>query len=311
VFDDAASHRSLDRLDLRSELPYALERGQLTLRYQPIVSLRTGRILAFEALLRWNHPHHGAVAPDVFIPLAEDTGAIIPIGRWVLQQACEQLARWHQRERMVEGRRGRLSMSVNLSPIQLHQPKAAEHTLATIRTAGVAPSDVWLEVTENSYLRHDVTEYVVNLRAAGVHFALDDFGTAYSNLSYLQRLPIEILKIDKSFISEVPGADLDLSIVSAILGIADSLGLATIAEGIETPAQQAALMSLGCRTGQGYLLGSPMTADAATELLLERDQLLPLPDAELPDDLPDADLDAVERDADAPVVSRRSVAESR
>jgi diguanylate cyclase (GGDEF)-like protein len=265
VFDEAASHRSLDRLDLRSELLYALDRDQLQLHYQPIFALNSGRILAFEALLRWNHPYHGAVPPDVFIPLAEDTGAIVPIGRWVLEQACRQLATWH---RLPRG--GRIAMSINLSPAQLHQPHAAAHTLSVIHRSGLKPSDVWLEVTEHSYLRHDVTEYATTLRGAGVHFALDDFGTAYSNLSYLKRLPIEILKIDKSFVSGVDGADVDLSIVRAILAIADSLGLAAIAEGIETEGQLTALQELGCRMGQGYLLSLPMPPAEATQLLRTR-----------------------------------------
>lgn len=265
VFDEAASHRSRDRLDLRSELLLARDRGQLHLAYQPIFTLDARAIVAFEALLRWTHPHHGVVPPDVFIPLAEETGAIVEIGQWVLEQACRQLARWH---RLPEGRG--LGMSINLSPVQLHQPNAAERTLAAVRAAGLHPADIWLEITEHSYLRHEVTEYAGALGAAGVHLVLDDFGTAYSNLAYLKRLPIEILKIDKSFVSGVTGADaghLDLSIVRAILAIADSLGLVAIAEGIETEEQRSALRALGCRLGQGYLLSRPLPAAQASLLL--------------------------------------------
>ncbi|MBB5867873.1 diguanylate cyclase (GGDEF)-like protein [Allocatelliglobosispora scoriae] len=262
VFDDAASHRSLDRLDLRSELRHALDRDQLALHYQPIFSLNTGRILAFEALLRWTHPHHGSVSPDVFIPLAEDTGAIVEIGRWVLDQACRQLAIWH---RLPHWRT--LAMAVNISPAQLRGTKVAEETLGVIRRTGLEPSDIWLEITEHSYLRHDVTEYATTLRAAGVRFALDDFGTAYSNLAYLKRLPIEILKIDRSFVSGVTGPELDLSIVRAIIAIADSLGLSCIAEGIETEEQRVAVQELGCRLGQGFLLSPPLPPEEATELL--------------------------------------------
>jgi len=262
VFDEAASNRSLDRLDLRSELLHALDRDQLRVHYQPIFSLETGRILAFEALLRWTHPRHGTVPPDVFIPLAEDTGAIVTIGHWVLEQACLQLAEW-QRHEYGRG----ITISVNVSAAQLRQPHVAAETLAVIRDAGLDPADVWLELTEHSYLRHDVTEYATTLRSAGVHFALDDFGTAYSNLSYLQRFPIEILKIDRSFVGGTSGHELDLSIVRAILAIAESLGLAAIAEGIETEQQRAALRALGCQLGQGNLLSRPLAPESATDLL--------------------------------------------
>ncbi|GHJ49438.1 hypothetical protein Cs7R123_67800 [Catellatospora sp. TT07R-123] len=271
VFDEDASHRSRDRLDLRSELLHALDRDQLHLVYQPIFTLDTHRIVAFEALLRWTHPYHGTVSPEVFIPMAEDSGQITAIGEWVLARACAQLRAWHQ---LPEGRG--IGMSVNLSPVQLHQPQAAERTLDIIRASGLHPNDIWLEITEHSYLRHDVTDYVTSLGVAGVHLVLDDFGTAYSNLSYLKRLPIEILKIDKSFVSGVVGGELDLSIVRAILAIADSLGLVAIAEGIETEEQGAALRRLGCRLGQGYLLSRPLPPDAAARLLQPR---LPAPPA--------------------------------
>lgn len=262
VFDEAASHRSLDRLDLRSDLRHALDRNQFQLHYQPIFALNSGRILAFEALLRWTHPHHGSVSPEIFIPFAEDTGAIVEIGNWVVEQACRQLAAWH---RLPHWRT--LAMAINLSPSQVRQPKAAEQTLGVIRRTGLEPSDIWLEITEHSYLRHDVTEYATTLRAAGVRFALDDFGTAYSNLAYLKQLPIEILKIDRSFIGGVTGPDLDLSIIRAILAIADSLSLTSIAEGIETEEQRVAVQQLGCRLGQGYLLSPPLPAEEATALL--------------------------------------------
>ncbi|WP_212841323.1 bifunctional diguanylate cyclase/phosphodiesterase [Catellatospora sp. IY07-71] len=268
VFDEDASHRSRDRLDLRSELLLARDRGQLHLAYQPIFALDSRAIVAFEALLRWTHPHHGNVPPDVFIPLAEESGAIVEIGQWVMEQACRQLAQWH---RLPEGRG--LGMSVNLSPVQLHQAHAAERTLGVIRAAGLHPADIWLEITEHSYLRHEVTEYASALGAAGVHLVLDDFGTAYSNLAYLKRLPIEILKIDKSFVSGVTGGHLDLSIVRAILAIADSLGLVAIAEGIETEEQRTALRALGCRLGQGYLLSRPLPAAQAGLLLRPQEQM--------------------------------------
>jgi EAL domain-containing protein (putative c-di-GMP-specific phosphodiesterase class I) len=263
VFDDAASHRSLDRLDIRSELQQALERHELSVHYQPIFALHTGAIAGFEALLRWQHPSRGAVPPDVFIPLAEETGAILPIGDWVLDQACRQLAAWHQLPRGE-----RLTMNVNVSAVQLRQPDLAGHTMSIISRAGIDPHDVWLEVTEHTSVLGDVTEYATTLRRAGVHFALDDFGTSYSNLGYLKRFPIECLKIDRSFVSGLTERDTDLGIVRAVLAIADSLGLSVVAEGIETEEQRDTLLRLGCARGQGYLLSRPVPADAATALLL-------------------------------------------
>jgi diguanylate cyclase (GGDEF)-like protein/PAS domain S-box-containing protein len=262
VFDDDASHRSLDRLELRSELTQALARGELSLRYQPIVELGSGQVTGFEALCRWRHPRRGMVPPDVFIPLAEETGAIIGIGEWVLGQACRQLAEW-QREPGGD----RLRISVNLSATQLHQPDAAARTLEVIQGAGVRPGDVWLEITEHSSIRTDVTEFATALRAAGVHFALDDFGISYSNLSHLKRLPVEILKIDRSFVAGLTAKDADRGIVRAVLAIADSLGLSVVAEGIETAEQRIELMALGCHQGQGYLFSRPVPADEARALL--------------------------------------------
>jgi diguanylate cyclase (GGDEF)-like protein/PAS domain S-box-containing protein len=262
VFDEAASHHSLDRLEIRSELTRALDRGELWLQYQPIFDLGSKRIRALEALLRWTHPTRGVIPPDLFIPLAEETGAIAAIGNWVLAQACRQLAAWQR----IDGFQD-LQISINLSGVQLQQPDLAAYTLSVIEEAGIRPSDVWLEITEHSSIRADVTDFAMNLRAAGVKFALDDFGIAYSNLSHLKRLPIETLKIDRSFVAGLDALDTDHGIVRAVLAIADSLHLSVVAEGIETHDQLDALLALGCEFGQGYLLSRPVSAPDASEML--------------------------------------------
>jgi diguanylate cyclase (GGDEF)-like protein len=263
VFDEAASHRSMDRLDLRSELPRALDNGQLSVHYQPIVDMPTGTIAAFEALLRWNHPQRGAIPPDVFIPIAEETGALVPIGAWVLEQACRQLARWR---RLPQGRA--LRISVNVSATQLAQPDLAKVALDAISRAGISPDNLWLEVTEHERVGDDLTAPVAALRDAGAHFSLDDFGMSYSNLSYLQRFPIEGIKVDRSFVAGIAEREADRGIVRAILAIADSLGLVVIAEGVETVEQRDTLIELGCPLGQGYLMSRPLSAAGATALLM-------------------------------------------
>lgn len=276
VFDEAAAHRAVGRLDLRAELAYALDRGEFDVHYQPIVSLGSGRVVAFEALLRWHHPRHGTVPPDVFVPLAQETGAIVPIGQWVLRRACQQLAQW----RRLPGGEG-LAVSVNLFAGQLRRPHASEQVLTVIDGSGVDPGDVWLEVTEHGEVSAEVAASATALQAAGVRFALDDFGTAYSNLSHLQRFPIEILKIDLCFVHGVCTRERDRSIVRAILAIAQAMDLTTVAEGVETPTQLAALRALGCPLAQGCLLSPPLPAGAATDLLrsddLFPDQLLTQP----------------------------------
>jgi diguanylate cyclase (GGDEF)-like protein len=263
VFDDAASHRSLDRLSIRSELMRALDRGEFEVLYQPVIELATGRPVGFESLLRWTHHERGPIPPDVFIPLAEETGEIVAIGAWVLEQSCRQLAAWQR----LPGWRG-LNLNVNLSAAQLWQADVSRHLNSIIRRSGVDPADVWLEVTERSHAGDDVGAVARNLRAGGVHFALDDFGSSYSNLAYLKQFPAECLKIDRSFIVGVADEGTDRSIVIAILAMAKSLNLDVVAEGIERAEQRDALVELGCHLGQGFLFAPPMTAAAATNLLI-------------------------------------------
>ena len=262
VFDEAASHRSLDRLSIRSELMRALERCEMDVVYQPIVRLDSNRLMGFEALLRWTHSERGPIPPDTFIPLAEETGEIVPIGWFVLERACRQLAAWQRQPGWH-----RLQLTVNLSAAQLWQENVADNILALIRAVGLQPGDIWLEVTERSYAGDDVTPVTRQLRAGGVHFALDDFGTSYSNLTYLKQFPAECLKIDRSFISGVVREGTDRSIVRAILAIADSLGQVVVAEGIERSSERDVLRALGCRFGQGYLFAPGLSASEAGELL--------------------------------------------
>lgn len=264
VFDEAASHRSLDRLSIRSGLSGALDRGEFEVRYQPIVHLETGRMIAFEALLRWTHPERGPIPPDVFIPLAEETGEIVPLGFWVLDRACQQLAAW---QRLPDW--AGLHINVNLSAAQLWHGDAVDQIISVMDRTGVSPRDVWLEVTERSHAGEDVTAVAKQLRDSGARFALDDFGSSYSNLAYLKQFPVECVKIDRSFIGGVGIDGTDRSIVRAILAMADSLGLDVVAEGIEEAGQRDALVEMGCPLGQGYYFGRALSAADATNLLVD------------------------------------------
>ncbi len=264
VFDDAASNRSLDRLGMRSELLRARDRDQLEVRYQPLVELKTGQVVGFEALVRWTHPERGPIPPDVFIPLAEESGEVVAIDRWVMERACRQLAEWQKLPGWAA-----LTMNVNLSAIQLRQTDVADRILGLIHRTGVRASDLWLEVTERSHVGDDATMATERIRASGAHFALDDFGSSYSNLAYLKQFPAECLKIDKSFVDGVAEEGVDRSIVRAILAMSTALGIDVVAEGVEQQAQRDALIALGCRLGQGYLFAPALSVNAATRLLLD------------------------------------------
>ena len=260
VFDDAASHRSLDWLDLRSELAHALARGQLTVLFQPLIELKTNRIRSFEALVRWTHPDRGEVPPDVFIPMAEETGAILPIGAWVLAESCIRLVEW-QRKFPGSG----LTMGVNISAVQL-EPIGPD-LVSIITASGANPADIWLEVTERMDTSGDITGQVDALRAVGAHFALDDFGMSYSSLTYLQQFPVEGIKIDKTFVQPMTDGETQRGIVRAIIALAESLSVNVIAEGIETQEQLEALVDLGCTFGQGFLLAPPLTPAECVQAL--------------------------------------------
>lgn len=249
----------LARLERRDELEHAIALGQLRLHYQPIVRLDNGELVALEALVRWQHPTLGLLPPDEFIAVAEESGLIVPLGRWVLEQACTDLSRW-QRSRAVSGKDA-LRMSVNVSPRQLQAPQFPEEVIDALRRHHLPASTLTLEITE-SVLLHDVDTVMsrlVELHGAGLTLALDDFGTGYSSLSYLHRFPIGVIKIDRSFVQRIEVDD-GLTILDAIVALARSLNLELVAEGIEEESQARQLHLLGCGFGQGYFYGRPLPA---------------------------------------------------
>ncbi len=264
VFQTSMRSRMLERLDLTNGFRWALGRSEFFLQYQPIVSLSDNRLCGFEALVRWSHPSLGVVAPLRFIPIAEETGFIVPLGRWVLVEACEQLAAW-SRDSSEE-----LNLSVNLSRRQLISPHLTDEVQTALTLSGIDPHRLILEITE-SVLMDDperAAQALSRLRDMGIRIAVDDFGTGYSSLSHLQRFPVDILKIDKSFIDPLVTTDpAGSALVTAIIGLAQSLGLDVIAEGIEHESQLHRLVDLGCDKGQGFLMARPLDHGAARSLI--------------------------------------------
>jgi diguanylate cyclase (GGDEF)-like protein/PAS domain S-box-containing protein len=261
------------RHDLQAALDRAVAESAFTLVYQPIVELTTGAVAGFEALLRWPHPEWGMVQPDQFITLAEETGHIVPLGAWVLQQATADVARWQQR---VPGHPP-VYVSVNVAARQLRDPGFVRGVRRRLTESGLAPSSLVLELTESGLLRPDqrLQADLDELKGMGVRLAIDDFGTGYSSLSYLRELPIDLLKVDKSFVDGIAVSTKRLALVEVIIRIAKTLGLTVIAEGIESEVQRDMLVSMGCRYGQGYLLAVPMPADEAEALLRVGPSLVP------------------------------------
>ena len=228
---------------------------QLALWYQPKLDIATGRITGVEALIRWNHPEQGLIMPDRFIPVAEETGLIVPLDRWVLEEACRQMQAW-RRSGMDD-----FSVSVNVSSRQFHQAGLAASVEQALADTGLAPEQLEIEVTEGTLIE-DIELARVNLnslRDLGVRISIDDFGTGYSSLSYLKRLPIDVLKIDRSFITALPDDADDAAISEAIVRLGHTLKMEIVAEGVETAKQYEFLRSLGCDTAQGYLIAAPLT----------------------------------------------------
>jgi len=261
VFEPTMHERVVERLELRSDLQHALSLNQLELHYQPVVRLSGREILGVEALVRWNHPTRGTIPPVQFIPVAEETGLIIPMGRWILETACYEGVRLQERFAREEP----LTMSVNLSVRQLQSETLVADVRSALSLTGLPASSLVLEITESLMLTD--TEFAMqqlhDLKGLGIRLAMDDFGTGYSSLSYLSRFPVDILKMDRSFV----GSEDNEALTSAIIALGTSLSLEVVAEGIELAEQANSLEELGCELGQGYLFARPMDAAALSNFL--------------------------------------------
>jgi EAL domain-containing protein (putative c-di-GMP-specific phosphodiesterase class I) len=261
-YDAQMSAEATDRVQMRGRLARAVERGELLLHYQPIIDLHSGQISGAEALLRWQHPELGLVPPSSFIPVAERSGLIVPIGEWVLQEACRQGAAWQASGVGVR------SISVNLSVLQFRRGNLEKTVIEALRGSGLPPRCLELEVTESVLMeeRDMATSTLERLRRLGVRVAIDDFGTGYSSLGYLKHLPAGKLKLDQSLIREIDVSPRDAGVARAVIHMAQELGLTTVAEGVETAAQAQLLESYGCDAAQGYLYARPMPAAELEEL---------------------------------------------
>jgi len=260
VFDSSLHRHVAEQLQLEQELRRALGQGQLTLEYQPICTLRDRMLTGFEALVRWNHPERGLLEPASFIPVAEETGLIVPLGNWVLGEACRQMHEWRS---IRNG--SNLNMSVNVSSLQLTHPDFVSQVGRALQAAEMRPSQLTLEVTESVLMNGIENAFTTlnALRQMGVTLSIDDFGTGYSSLSYLATLPIDALKIDRSFIDRMSREAEGSEIVKAIFKLGQALSKQVYAEGIETGAQLAQLQDMGCEFGQGFLLSRPVNATHA------------------------------------------------
>jgi diguanylate cyclase (GGDEF)-like protein/PAS domain S-box-containing protein len=266
LFDAGAQALAVQRATIEAELRRAIELGQFMLQYQPVFS-DDGSLLGAEALVRWQHPQRGLVAPEFFIPIAEETGLIRALGRWVLETACAQVAAWAADADMAG-----LTLSVNVSATQLRDPGFVALVLAVLERSGAPPTRVRLELTETAMLDSidDCVQKMQQLHVHGVRFSLDDFGTGYASLTYLKRLPLDQLKIDGSFVRELLNDPHDAAIARAVTHLGNSLGLTVVAEGVETVAQRDCLLGYGCRAFQGHLFGRPQSAQALREMIRDR-----------------------------------------
>ncbi len=268
VYDQSMLDLAAERFDLETCLHKALEKGEIAVYYQPLIDLKTGALSGAEALARWMHPTDGHISPGRFIPIAEETGMVVPIGYWILEEACRQAQAWIS-ERGLD----RFCMNVNLSGKQLQRSDVVERITEALDRTGLPPSCLKIEITESVLMANqdDVVAKMLRLRALGVRLALDDFGTGYSSLSTLGAFPIDTLKIDQSFVGRLDKEDGAVSIVEAIMALARSMRMSVTGEGVETAAQMRVLRNLGCLTGQGYLFGRPLSAQQFGECLADGD----------------------------------------
>ena len=268
VFNQAMHRFVMARLQLETDLRRAVERGQMRVYYQPFVDLASGEVAGFEALLRWQHPKRGLLPPDEFLAAAEETGLIVPMGRFVLLEACRQIREFQRKHPEA----GALRLSVNLSNRQFFQSDLFDHIEEALATSGLDPRCLGLEITEGVIIRHadSAASRFSRLKSLGVQLYLDDFGKGYSSLNYLHRFPMDILKIDRSFVSRIEEAEGNHAIVRAIVTLAHQLGMEVVAEGIQTEEQRLKLRALGCEYGQGFFLSEPVPADRAEALLMKR-----------------------------------------
>jgi diguanylate cyclase (GGDEF)-like protein/PAS domain S-box-containing protein len=265
IYDSTMHARALERLQLEEELRHGIERGELRVHYQPKIELATGRIAGVEALVRWQHPDRGLISPADFVALAEETGLILPLGRWVLAEACRQARCWQDRY----PDRPPLTVSVNLSVRQFQHPSLVEDVARVLRQTGLEPGRLVLEITEGIVMEaaEASSAALQRLKDLGVRLAIDDFGTGYSSLSYLKRFPVDMLKIDRSFVDGLGRDPGDAAIIHAVTGLAHTLGLKVTAEGIETADQLVRLRLAGCDLGQGYYFSRPLPIEAVDALL--------------------------------------------
>jgi EAL domain-containing protein (putative c-di-GMP-specific phosphodiesterase class I) len=271
-----ASNATVGIWPRKSDLRHALDNREFVLFYQPEVELSTRKIVGLEALIRWKHPQRGLIPPMDFIPLAEESGLILPIGDWGLSEACSQIQRWCRENPDEDAPR----VCVNLSARQFAREGLADHVEALLRRSGIASRQLGLEMTESSLISDQDTalKVLTSLRRLGVSLLMDDFGTGYSSLHQLHLLPFNVLKIDRSFVARITeGNDQPLQIVRTIVELARVLGMDVVAEGIETEEQYALLLKLGCKFGQGFLFSRPVPADSISQMLRLPGRILPEP----------------------------------
>jgi diguanylate cyclase (GGDEF)-like protein/PAS domain S-box-containing protein len=267
VFEPKLHQKALKRLHIETDLRKAIDKKEFELYYQPIVSLETGAIIGLEALIRWNHPQQGMIQPATFIPVAEETGLIIPIGRWVLRQACSDLVRWQKKMKYLRS----LYISVNISSKQFLVPSLIDDVHDVIKEYGISADQLMLEITETTLMENmdETFDLIKSLKKDGIQIVIDDFGTGYSSMSYLQQLPVDTIKMDRSFVSKIRAVpDENKKIVETIISLAHILRMNVVAEGVETREQHDVLSGMKCQLAQGYLFSKPLNRQKMNEILL-------------------------------------------